>query len=115
MPLAPQFFKVLKNNFAKIEKENLRYPEYSVVVKGKKRFLGTIIDHSCHTIIEIHVPDKLIEKNIDDFALETKYVEGHPNKNYYPNQKSSLNLLKNIIERDVNIYDTSVKVKTKLN
>lgn len=110
IPIEPSFFHFLKKNFIKIKKLKIHYPEYDVIEKHKKKTYFTFVDHSCHTIFEIHVGEKLVKQDIDDFALETKYVEGkYLNKNFYPNKKSVLNELKFIAEQAVNSYNKRTK------
>ena len=99
-------FKLLENHYSEIQKSKLKYPKYKMRVNGKLDVYYTYIDHSCHNIIEIHTNDKILRKDIDDYALETKYDdEKHLNRNFDSNQKSILNKLKIVIERDVDVYN----------
>lgn len=108
-PSAPTslfFFKLLRSHYSEIQKAKLKYPKYKIRVNGKLGVYYTYIDHSCHNIFEIHTNDKILKKDIDDYALETKYDdEKHLNWNFNSNQKSILNTLKIVVEHDVNIYN----------
>ena len=100
--ISPQFLKIVRQNFPLIKTEKLKTPEYTIMVKGKPITHFVERDHSCITFFEIYTGKKILEKRIDVFDLDTKYIDDkHLNKNYYRNQKSLLNKLKTIIEKDV--------------
>ena len=99
-------FALLRNNYSEIKIAKIKYPEFKVKEKGKLKTFYFSIDHSCHNIFEIHIGNKIINKDIDDDALETKYVdEKELNRNFYSNKKSILNKLKTVVEHDVDIYN----------
>ena len=100
-------FALLNNNYPKIKIAKIRYPQFTMKEKGKlKKSYYLMVDHSCHHILEIYIGDNILKKDIDDFALETKYdEEKHLNRNFYPNKKSILNKLKMQVEHDVEMYN----------
>ncbi|MEP6612085.1 MAG: hypothetical protein ABJA76_09385, partial [Mucilaginibacter sp.] len=79
---------------------------------GKQVKLTTMVDHSCHNIFEFYTNDKELKKDIDDFALETQYIDKkYVNLNYQSNKKSILIKLKGIVEREVAVYDKNLKTE----
>ena len=99
-------FGLLKWHYSEIQRGGIKYPEYKIRVNGKLGIYHSFIDHSCHNIFEIHTNNKIVKKDIDDYALETKYdEEKHLNRNFYLNKKSILNKLKLAIEHDVDMYN----------
>ena len=102
----------LQNNFFKIEESKIQYPKLKHIIKGKVIYDYVFIDHSCHYIFEFDINNKLFTKNIDDFALETKYYERHLNVNYAKNQSSLLNKLKIMMEKEVADYNKNLSTKT---
>jgi len=61
-------------------------------------------DYASYTI-EIYIADKFIRKDIDGYDLYTKYIDGkYLNRNYLLNQRSALNKLKILIEKEVKSY-----------
>lgn len=100
--ISPQFLTRIRKNFSKVKNQKLKMPQYTEMVKGKPVTYDVTIDHSCISFFDIYIGEKVLEKKIDDFDLETKYIDSkHFNKNYYRNQRSLLNRLKTIIEKDV--------------
>jgi len=99
-------FSLLKSRYYQIQKDKIKYPEYRKRVNGKIGIYYSYIDHSCHNIFEIHTINRILKKDIDDYALETKYnEEKHLNRNYYSNEKSILNKLKIVVEHEVDVYN----------
>ena len=95
-------FNLICHNLAKIKSAKIKYPEYDEIIKGKKVTLNVFRNHSCHSIFEINIKKELIQKDVDDFALLTKYVDGkHMNKNYSYNQNSILRKLNDLIKSEV--------------
>jgi hypothetical protein len=100
------FFSLLKSHYYEIQKDKIKYPEYRKRVNNKMGTYYSYIDHSCHNIFEIHTSNGILKKDIDDYALETKYdEEKHLNRNFYSNRKSILNKLKKVVEHDVGVYN----------
>lgn len=100
------------SNHVKMKNEKILYPEYDIIVKGKKETYTTLIDHSCHNFVEIYTGTKKFTKDIDDYALETKYVDGkHLNKNYARNRKTTLFNLITLLEKVTKSYDSENKIK----
>jgi hypothetical protein len=60
-------------------------------------------------MFEIYAKDDVLKKEIDDYALKTKYVNQgnrkYKNRNYAANQQSILKKLKILIERSINDYN----------
>jgi len=78
--------------------------------KGKnKSFL--IIDHYCKTVFEIHIADKLITNDVDDFALENRESGVASNTSYSSNNRSAIVKLKSIVEKEINQYNTFITIK----
>ncbi len=103
--MTPSFFKLLRQNYSKIVKEKIKGPEYVSIVKGKKVMSRIVESDGSYAILEIRVAAKTIHKEIDDFAMQTKYVTGkHLNRNYATNQSSSLNRLRILIEKEIKIH-----------
>ncbi len=99
-------FLLLKNNYSEIKIRKIKYPKFTFKENGKPKTYYSFIDHSCHNIFEIHAGNEILKKDIDDFALETKYDEKkHVNKRFYSNKKSILNKLKILVEYDVSAYN----------
>lgn len=100
-------FALLYDNYSKIKTAKIKYPHFTIKEKGKLKTYFLMVDHSCHHLFEIHIiGDYILKKDIDDFALETKYDgEKNLNSNFYSNQKSVLNKLKTIVERDIDEYN----------
>lgn len=97
-------FNLISHNLTKIKSSKLKYPEYDTIIKGKKTTVGEGLDHSCHSIFEIHIKKKLIQKDLDEYALSTKYIdEKHINKNYSYNQNSILKKLNDLIELEIKL------------
>jgi hypothetical protein len=110
--IKPTFFYFLKTNLTEIKAEQLKYPEYDIVEGGEKKTYSTSVDHSCHSTFEICIGKTRINKDIDAYALETKFVDDkYLNKNFYANKKSVLNKLKVITERVVDDYNKKLKTK----
>jgi hypothetical protein len=104
--LGSSFFRILNHYYNKIEHDKLEYPKYTIWIEGKKQTYYTMIDHSCHTIFEIVIGNKVLKKDLDEYALETKYIDGkYLNLNYSRNKQSYLNKLKIIVEKKVSIYN----------
>ena len=103
--ITPSFSKLLRQNYSKIVKEKIKGPEYIAIVKGKRVLSGMDESDGSYAILEIHVGDNAIHKEIDDFAMQTKYVTGkHLNRNYATNQSSSLNRLRVLIEKEIKLH-----------
>ena len=98
-------YKLLRKNFPQILKERIRPPESIKVVNGKKIRIGSAGSDYPVYIIKIYVSGKIIEKDIDWYDLNTKYIFGKDlNRNYLSNQKSALNKLKMLIEKEVQAH-----------
>jgi len=95
-------YELLIRNYSKILKERIRTPEFIKIVNGKRELLHSSDNDYPYYIIKIYVGNKIIKKDIDEYDLNTKYLDGkHPNRNYLPNQRSALNKLKTLIEKEV--------------
>lgn len=93
------------NNYAKILKERIRPPESIKVVNGKKISIESSGSDYPIYIIKIYLSGKIIEKDIDWYDLNTKYIFGKDlNRNYLSNQRSALNTLKILIEKEVQAH-----------
>ncbi|MBD1363387.1 hypothetical protein IDJ77_06155 [Mucilaginibacter sp. ZT4R22] len=100
--IPPAFLNTVLNNLKRIKNEKILYPQYTRIYNGKKTELTVYIDHSCHTIFEIQVPSAQFEVSIDDFATDTKLIDGKFfNKNHYKNRQTVLFRLQGIIEKVV--------------
>jgi hypothetical protein len=98
------FFSLLKHNY-----KQFKYPEFYEIVNGKKILSNIWQDHSCHTMFEIDIKGIILIKDIDAFALDTKYVDDkYLNINYMQNQQSLLKKLKKIAEADVIAYNKAL-------
>lgn len=105
-------FSLIKSRYPQIQKAKIKYPAYYGMVNGKRVKLTTMVDHSCHNIFKFYKNNKEIEKDIDDFALETKYIEKkYINLNYQSNKKSVLIRLKDIVEREINVYNKNLEIE----
>ncbi|HWZ02754.1 MAG TPA: hypothetical protein VNX40_04030 [Mucilaginibacter sp.] len=109
--ITSSFFDVVRHNFFRIKNNEIRNPQFTEVIKGKKVDLESFVDHSCINIFEIHIGSQSLTKKIDQYDLETKYVDGHLNKNYYTNKKSILIKLKMIAEKEVAFYNKNLHHK----
>ncbi|MEO6980721.1 MAG: hypothetical protein ABI113_20170 [Mucilaginibacter sp.] len=112
MNIRPALYNLIKSNYKQIQKAKIEYPVYYGIVDGKQVKLTTMVDHSCHNIFEFYTNDKELKKDIDDFALETQYIDKkYVNLNYQSNKKSILIKLKGIVEREVAVYDKNLKTE----
>lgn len=95
-----QFMSVVMANLDKIRKEKIKEPETTRIIKGEKKYLVASDERSNHTRFKFWVEDKSFEKDIDDFFLNTKTIDGkYLNSKYLENQRSTLNELKNMMEK----------------
>ncbi|RYG00550.1 MAG: hypothetical protein EOO07_35305 [Chitinophagaceae bacterium] len=79
----PGFMGFLTENVTKIRLDSVYYPQYETLENGKKHEFTTFIDHSCIYSFDIYAGKLFFKKTIDDYALETKYVnEKYLNKNF---------------------------------
>ncbi|MGZ3765638.1 MAG: hypothetical protein ACXVA2_13300 [Mucilaginibacter sp.] len=107
--IGPSLFKLLRQNYSKIVKEQIKVPEYITIIKGKKVFTRMIVVDVSYKILELHLVGKTISKEFTDYALQTKYFSGkHLNRNYAANQHSSLNKLRILIEKEIKHYYRSL-------
>nr|WP_067056517.1 hypothetical protein [Mucilaginibacter sp. L294] len=106
--VSSQLINTILKNPNTIKKAHLEYPQYVEIVNGKKHLLSVMRDHSCHYMFEIHTSTGVILKDIDDFALDTKYIDNkYPNLNYNKNQESILTTLKTISQQLISkLYPT---------
>jgi hypothetical protein len=109
--ISSSFFDLIRHNFYKIKNGEIKNPRFTATIYGKAVETSSFIDHTCRNIFEIYTGDNILIKRIDDYDLDTKYVEGHFNKNYYPNKKSILNKLKIAVEKEVNLYNKNAHNK----
>jgi hypothetical protein len=107
--LSKNVFDLLKNGYSRVKSDELKYPEYTINEKGKLKTYTSIVDHSCHFMLEIYAKDNVLKKDIDAYALETKYIvdgyKKYKNRNYNANQQSILNRLKILIQQSINDYN----------
>ncbi|GMN08657.1 hypothetical protein MTsPCn5_40490 [Croceitalea sp. MTPC5] len=106
--------EMAKSDFLESVKENLKLIEKSeilpVIHKSKKTLEGgvaeeTIIEtelsHYCESKFSFHTKSDKIEKSIIDYYLDTKMIdENTPNDNYELNEKSILNTIFKLIEKE---------------
>lgn len=93
------FVNLVRKNFYQLKKEKLFPPEYTVGLQGMKLRTSMSIDHTCHTVFNIYTSTAIINKNIDEYYLANKYVDGkHRNIHYLHNQRSLQSRLKQQIE-----------------
>jgi hypothetical protein len=104
-------FGLIRHNYYKIKNGEIKNPRFTVIIKGKAVESTSFIDHTCYSMFEIHTGMLTFSKKISDYDLETKYVDGHFNKNYYRNRNSTLNKLKIMIEREVALYNKDSHTK----
>jgi hypothetical protein len=103
--ISSSFFDLIRHNYLKIKSSKIQNPRFTEIIKGKAVNETSFIDHTCHNIFEMQIGNRNLTKKIDDYNLETKYVDGHFNKNYYRNKKSILNKLKMMLEKEAALYN----------
>lgn len=102
------FTAFIKRSYNKMRFASMLYPRYYTIIKRKKVYSEVVRDHSCHHMFEIYNGKKKLSEDIDEFALDTKYVEDkYYNLNYNRNQKSILNKLKIATETAIAKYNSS--------
>jgi hypothetical protein len=106
--IGSSFFDLIRRNYYKIKNGKLKNPRTTEIIKGKAVDRFWFIDHTCYNIFEIYTGKNILIKKVNDYDLDTKYVDGHSNKNYYPNKKSLLNKLKIVIEKEVVSYNKNI-------
>ncbi|RFZ92584.1 hypothetical protein D0C36_14290 [Mucilaginibacter conchicola] len=100
----------IADNLSEIKKAEIKYPQYVIVGERKNDTISLMVDHSCHYIFNIFTGNEKIDKDIDDYALETKELNDYSgnaknepqkrhNDNYEINQRSILVELKNMAEK----------------
>lgn len=100
--IAKDFLITFSSNFKIIGQEYVKPPTFDKIIKGKKQELVTYIDHSCHSAFKFFMLNTSFEKTIDDFDLETQYVDGkYLNKYYKHNHQTKLYKLKTLIEAEL--------------
>jgi hypothetical protein len=108
VPISSSLMVMIKGNYPKLIKEKILPPKYTYMEKGKRVAVTTSRDHSCHTVFRVYAGTTSIQKDIDDYDLESIYLDGkHKNVNYLHNQRSLQNRLKVHIEELLN--DTGIQ------
>ncbi len=105
----PMFLQIVKKHLDVILKEKIYPPEYVRILNGKPLVYSLSQDHTCHTIFEIYMGSNYQVAGLNNFEVETKYINGrHLNRNYYRNQKTFLNKLKLIAEKETLVLNKAV-------
>lgn len=95
--------QLIKFHFLSLKKERIKPVKFRQMYKGKMQTLITSIDHSCYADIDFYIGKK-VSKFINDFALDTKFVDdkkNQPNINYSYNQHTYLKQLKDMVEKEI--------------
>jgi len=97
-----RFFNLIRNNYLRIKKEEIKNPEYTYILKGKPQTIIQDASDIGYNVFEIYTAKEILRKSFADYYLNEKYLSGkHLNKNYDYNQKTTLNKLSKIIERQI--------------
>lgn len=98
---------LIKFHFALLRKESIKEVIFRKKIDGKYQLLFSSVDHSCHAELEFYIGAKKIFKNINYYALGTKFIADYDhskikyfNLNYAYNQHTYLKKLKDFIEKE---------------
>lgn len=93
------FWKFYCRNEDTIKKENIKAPEFKVIVNGKETIRSSLVNHSCHEKIKIIINQSTtIDKDLDEYFFEKKVgINNEKNINYEYNVNSFLNKLTDLI------------------
>jgi hypothetical protein len=108
----------LREHFKTIEKEEIRNPVYKIYNKKTKETSHIIytVSHSCYHELQIFFNDNKLDKTIDTYGLEDKFMDdGKQNQSYIKNHKTILYQFLKILEIETNLLDNFfVKTKRKM-
>lgn len=100
--------KLIKLHFLSIKNESIKPVQYKQKIKDKFQTFSTWQDHSCYSAIDIYIGMKKVSKSIDDYCLDTQFINHfnnpkikHNNINYAYNQHTYLKKLKDVIQKEI--------------
>jgi hypothetical protein len=93
--ISDKMYNIVDVNYDQLKKDSIKYPQHYDSINGKKELLTSTVDHSCITNIKIYWGNKMLEKWIDGYVTDTKYIEGpydskFLNINYKSNKRTYL-------------------------
>jgi hypothetical protein len=97
-----EFIETVKENINEIKKSEILPISHAYInSKGKEETVQLEVDHYCRTKFEIHLANKKVTKNVNEFYLREKMIdEKTPNDNYEINQKSILNKIFQLAKKE---------------
>ncbi len=102
-------FKELFRHISTIRQEEILPPVYKY--KKSKNSIVKMIDHPCYVEYLFHIDTTRFEKKVNLFYLETKKINDKiPNDNHFENERTKLNRLTNLVEKEVSRIDSLEKV-----
>lgn len=107
----------LRDHFYKIKREEIINPGYEVYNKKTKEttYVTQNMSHSCYHKFQIFFNDNKLDKTIDTYGLEDKFMDdGKQNQSYIKNHNTKLYQLLKILEIETNLLDNFF-IKTKRN
>ena len=96
------FWNFYFTNKDTLAKEEIKMPQFTEVVKGKKQTYYSSIDHSCHQEIKVYLKQLQIDKDLDEYYFDKEIGSAKSkNINYDYNINSFLKKFQTIIEQNI--------------